>query len=136
MARWPDEVEILEELGRRNLNEIEAAIKKYDIDCDYERTGVIEVANTFHPPSYLEEVRDEYDLLKQLGHDVEWLDAEAMQAQVHSPIYTGGLWNKDGCAIVDPARLVWGLKAAAESARRPDLRGHQGHRAEARRASA
>ena len=37
-----------------------------------------------------------------------------MQAQVHSPIYTGGLWTKDNCAIVDPARLVWGLKAAAE----------------------
>ena len=51
MARWPDEVEILEELGLRNLDEIEAAIRKYDIDCDYERTGVIEVANTQHPPS-------------------------------------------------------------------------------------
>lgn len=114
MARWPDEVEILEELGRRNLNEIEAAIRKYRIDCDYERTGVIEVANTFHPPSYLEEVREEFTLLQQLGHQVEWLDADGMQAQVHSPIYTGGLWMKDNCAIVDPARLVWGLKEAAE----------------------
>jgi glycine/D-amino acid oxidase-like deaminating enzyme len=38
-----------------------------------------------------------------------------MQAEVHSPIYTGGLWDKDGSAIVDPARLVWGLKQAAES---------------------
>jgi glycine/D-amino acid oxidase-like deaminating enzyme len=114
MARWPDEVEILEELGRRNLNEIEAAIRKYRIDCDYERTGVIEVANTFHPPSYLDEVREEYELLQTLGHQVEWLDADGMQAQVHSPIYTGGLWMKDNCAIVDPARLVWGLKAAAE----------------------
>ena len=115
MARWPDEVEILEELGLRNLNEIEAAIKKYDIDCDYERTGVIEVANTQHPPSYLEEVRAEFELMQRLGHDVEWLDADAMQAEVHSPIYTGGLWDKDGSALVDPARLVWGLKRAAES---------------------
>ncbi|MFP5488296.1 MAG: NAD(P)/FAD-dependent oxidoreductase, partial [Acidimicrobiia bacterium] len=85
------------------------------IDCDYERTGVIEVANTQHPPSYLEEVRAEFELMQRLGHDVEWLDAEAMQAQVHSPIYTGGLWDKNGSAIVDPARLVWGLKLAAES---------------------
>jgi glycine/D-amino acid oxidase-like deaminating enzyme len=114
LARWPDEIEILEELGRRNLNEIEAAIRKYQIDCDYERTGVIEVANTFHPPSYLEEVREEFDLLERMGHAVEWLDADGMQAQVHSPIYTGGLWMKDNCAIVDPARLVWGLKRAAE----------------------
>ncbi len=114
-ARWPDEVEILEELGRRNLNEIEASIKKYDIDCDYERTGVIEVANSTHPPSYLAEVRDDYEYLVGLGYDVEWLDAEAMQAEIHSPIYTGGMWSKDTCAIVDPARLVWGLKEAAES---------------------
>jgi glycine/D-amino acid oxidase-like deaminating enzyme len=114
MARWPDEIEILEELGRRNLNEIEAAIRRYAIDCDYERTGEIEVANKFHPPTYLDEVRQEFELLERFGHQVEFLDAEAMQAQVHSPIYTGGLWTKDNCAIVDPARLVWGLKAAAE----------------------
>ena len=36
-------------------------------------------------------------------------------AMVHSPTYTGGLWRKDRAAIVDPARLAWGLKAAAES---------------------
>jgi hypothetical protein len=29
----------------RNLNEIEAAIRRYAIDCDYERTGEIEVAS-------------------------------------------------------------------------------------------
>jgi glycine/D-amino acid oxidase-like deaminating enzyme len=114
MARWPDEIEILEELGRRNLNEIEAAIRKYKIDCDYERTGLIEVANKYHPPSYLDEVFQEYELLARIGQDAEFLDAEAMQAQVHSPIYTGGLWTKDNCALVDPARLVWGLKATAE----------------------
>jgi len=79
-----------------------------------ERTGVIEVANKYHPPTYLDEVFQEFELLTKLGHSAEFLDAEGMQAQVHSPIYTGGLWTKDNCAIVDPARLVWGLKAAAE----------------------
>jgi glycine/D-amino acid oxidase-like deaminating enzyme len=114
MARWPDEVEILEELGWRNLNEIEASISKYGIECYYERTGVIEVANTSHPPSYLEEVRAEFQLLTDFGYDVEWLDADAMQAQVHSPVYSGGLWSKDTSAIVDPAKLAWGLKGVAE----------------------
>jgi glycine/D-amino acid oxidase-like deaminating enzyme len=114
-SRWPDEVQLLEELGLRNLDEIERSIGKYRIDCGYERTGVIEVANTTHPPSFFEEIREDYELMRQLGHDVEWLDAEAMQAQVHSPIYTGGMWDKTGSALVDPARLVWGLKRVAES---------------------
>ena len=40
-----------------------------------------------------------------------------MRAQVNSPTYTGGLWRKDRAAIVDPARLVWGLKARGDVAR-------------------
>ncbi len=54
--RFPDEIELLEQLGLENLDAIEAAIRRYDIDCDYERTGVIDVATTAHPPSYLDEL--------------------------------------------------------------------------------
>jgi glycine/D-amino acid oxidase-like deaminating enzyme len=102
-------------LGLRNLNDIERALTKYDIDCAYERTGNIEVANTNNPPSFFEEIREDYELMRQFGHEVEWLDAEQMQAEIHSPIFTGGVWDKNGCAMVDPARLVWGLKGVAES---------------------
>ncbi len=114
-ARFPGEIELLEQLGLENLDAIEAAIDRYAIDCDYERTGVIDVATNAHPPSYYSELRDEYELLRRLGQAVELLDAEQMRAQVASPTYTGGLWRKDRAAIVDPARLAWGLKAAAES---------------------
>jgi glycine/D-amino acid oxidase-like deaminating enzyme len=114
-ARFPGEIAILEELGLKNLNDIEAAIKRYDIDCDYERTGVIDVATTAHSPSYFAELREDYQQLRSLGQKVELLDRDAMQAQVHSATYTGGLWRKDRAALIDPARLVWGLKAAAES---------------------
>ena len=31
---------------------------------------------------------------------------------MHSPTYLGGLWDTAGCAIVDPARLAWGLRRA------------------------
>jgi glycine/D-amino acid oxidase-like deaminating enzyme len=113
--RFPDELELLEELGLRNLDEIEAAITRYGIDCDYERTGVIDVATNRHPGSYLDELRDDFGQLRELGQRVQWLDAEQMRAQVNSPTYTGGLWRKDRAAMVDPARLCWGLKAAAES---------------------
>ncbi|MEY4607326.1 MAG: NAD(P)/FAD-dependent oxidoreductase [Ilumatobacteraceae bacterium] len=113
--RFPNELPVLEELGLANLNEIEAAIHRYGIDCDYERTGVIDVATKFHSPSYLDELRDDFSQLRALGQRVEWLDESAMRAQVNSPSYTGGLWRKDRAAMVDPARLAWGLKAAAMS---------------------
>ncbi len=113
--RFPGEVNILEELGLQNLNEIESAIRRYNIDCDYERTGAIDVATTSHPASYLSELRDDYQQLRSLGQSVEWLDQETLRSQVHSPTYSGGLWRKDRAALIDPARLAWGLKTAAES---------------------
>ncbi len=113
--RFPAEIELLERLGLENLDEIEAAITRYGIDCDYERTGVIDVATTADAPSYLAELREDFEQLGALGQDVEMLDAEAMRAQVNSPTYTGGLWRKGRASLVAPARLVWGLKAAAES---------------------
>jgi glycine/D-amino acid oxidase-like deaminating enzyme len=113
--RFPDEVNVLEELGLHNLNEIESAIRRYNIDCNYERTGAIDVATSSHPASYLAELRDDYQQLRSLGQSVEWLDQETLRSQVHSPTYSGGLWRKDRAALVDPARLAWGLKTAAES---------------------
>ena len=113
--RFPNEVPILEELGLANLNEIEQAIRHYNIDCDYERTGVIDVATASHAGNYLDELRHDYRQLRDLGQRVEWLDETAMRNEVQSPTYVGGLWRKDRAALVDPARLAWGLKAAAES---------------------
>ena len=53
--------------------------------------------------------------MRDLGHDVVWLDRDAMNAEVHSPVFTGGLWAKDTSALVDPARLAWGLKRVAQT---------------------
>ena len=114
LARHADEVEILEELGLQNLNQIEATIDRYGIDCGYERTGVIDVAHTGHPASYVDELRAEHDILRAMGQEVSWLDAEEMRAEVHSPTYTAGLFRSARAALVDPARLAWGLKRVAE----------------------
>jgi glycine/D-amino acid oxidase-like deaminating enzyme len=112
--RFPDEVDILEQLGRENITEIEKVIREYNIDCDFERNGAIEVASTWHPENYTDELKEDYSILRDLGHDVVWLDREAMNAEVHSPVFTGGLWAKDTSALVDPARLAWGLKRVAQ----------------------
>ena len=106
--RFGAELPLLEELGLNNLNEIEAAITRYDIDCDYERTGVIDVATTHHSESYLGELREDFLQLRQLGQSVEYLDRDTMQSMVHSPTYTGGLWRK-GLLFVLFYLLAWAV---------------------------
>ncbi len=114
LARHADEIDVLEELGLQNLNDIETAVNRYDIDCNYERTGVIDVAHNGHPESYVEDLRAEHDALQAMGQKVTWLDTEAMRAEVNSPTYTAGLFRSGRAALVDPARLGWGLKRVAE----------------------
>ncbi|THA35583.1 FAD-dependent oxidoreductase [Streptomyces sp. A1547] len=114
MARWPGELAKLEELGARNLDEIEAAIARYGIDCDFERTGEIDVATE---PHQVEELRELYEEAEKLGlaGGSRWLDREELRAEVDSPTFLAGLWDTDGVAMLNPAKLAWGLKEACLS---------------------
>ena len=111
--RWPAELETLERLGRENLAGIEATIRDHGIDCGWEPTGTIAVATAPHQLPWLEE---EAEALRGFGWEAELLDRDGVRAHVNSPTYIGGLLQRDGCALVDPARLCWGLADAAESA--------------------
>ena len=110
--RFANEMEIISRLGRENLEAIESTIKKYNIQCNWEWTGELRVAIE---PWQLEGMREEAEERNRIGDDVEFLDKAAIQARVHSPIYEGGLFDHDGTALVDPARLVWGLERACLS---------------------
>ncbi|MFK4069161.1 NAD(P)/FAD-dependent oxidoreductase [Streptomyces sp. NPDC029674] len=109
LSRWPAEIAKLEELGARNLDEIEAAVKRYSIDCDFERTGEIDVATE---PHQLAELRETYEEMAAhgLAGGAELLDADALREHVDSPTFLGGLWDRDGVAMLHPAKLAWGLK--------------------------
>ncbi|MFC8199870.1 NAD(P)/FAD-dependent oxidoreductase [Streptomyces sp. NPDC057298] len=111
LTRWPDEIHKLEELGARNLDAIEAAVARYSLDCDFERTGEIDVATE---PYQAAELREWYEELKGRGlaDGVEYLDAEAVREQVDSPTFLAGLHDRRGVALLNPAKLVWGLKRA------------------------
>ncbi|MEU6891244.1 FAD-dependent oxidoreductase [Streptomyces sp. NPDC046557] len=111
LARWPGELAKLEELGARNLDEIEAAIARYDIDCDFERTGEIDVATE---PHQVDELRELYEEARGLGlaDGMRWLDRDEVRAEVDSPTFLAGLWDTDGVAMLNPAKLAWGLKRA------------------------
>lgn len=112
MARFPHEMAIIERLGRENLNEIEETIGRYEIECDWERTGELRVAVA---PWQFEDMAEEARLRNEMGDNVIVLDREQVQARVHSPLYVGALYDSDGTALVDPARLVWGLEKACLS---------------------
>ncbi|MEW2389418.1 FAD-dependent oxidoreductase [Streptomyces venezuelae] len=111
LSRWPGEIARLEELGARNLDEIEAAVKRYSIDCDFERTGEIDVATE---PHQMAELRETYEEMAEhgLAGGAELLDADALREHVDSPTFLGGLWDREGVAMLHPAKLAWGLKRA------------------------
>jgi glycine/D-amino acid oxidase-like deaminating enzyme len=109
--RWPDEMATLLRLGTENLDAIEAAIDRYRIDCDFRRDGDLVVAVT---DWQMDELRALHDLDAALGGTSELLDVEQTRTRAESPTYRGGLRDRSGTAVLDPARLVWGLAAAAE----------------------
>lgn len=111
-ARWPDEIRVLERMGLENLDAIEKAVAQYGIDCGFARTGDLMVATE---PYQLEAVTDEAELAQRYGHDATLRDAAGVRAQVDSPTYLGGVWLHGAVAMLDPAKLTWGLAAACES---------------------
>ena len=114
MARFSDEIELLERLGRDSFDGMLWDIEAYGIDCDLELSGDLAVALEPHELGWLE---DEVELLRRFGHDYELLDGDAMRAEIASPSYLGGLWDRTGAAMLDPGKLADGLRAAAVGAR-------------------
>jgi glycine/D-amino acid oxidase-like deaminating enzyme len=108
-SRFKDEMAVIERLGRENLEAMEETIKKYEIDCQFELTGEISVANE---EWQMEDLIEIANLRNSFGDNVQILSKEEMQARVHSPISVGGFWDPVGTALIDPARLVWGLEQA------------------------
>ncbi|MFB6671749.1 NAD(P)/FAD-dependent oxidoreductase [Streptomyces sp. NPDC056390] len=111
LARWPGEIGKLEELGNRNLDAIEDAVARYSIDCDFERTGELDVATEPHQVTELQEFHQELTEAGLAG-GTELLDADATREQVDSPTFLGALYDRRGVAMLHPAKLAWGLKQA------------------------
>jgi glycine/D-amino acid oxidase-like deaminating enzyme len=103
MTRWPEEYDELERLGVENLDRIEETVARYGIDCGFLRGGMLAVATRPHQVAGLE------------PDEPGFLDEDAVRKVVDSPTYLAGrLSGPETCAVVDPARLAWGLADAAE----------------------
>ena len=108
LNRWPKELKKLIELGHKNLDGIEATIKEFNIDCDFVRSGEINVANEEYQ---IEELREEAEESAQYGEHIQFLDREQIFARVKSPTYLAAI-HDPSVAMVNPAQLVWGLRRA------------------------
>jgi glycine/D-amino acid oxidase-like deaminating enzyme len=105
------EARVLARLGETNVAEMTAFLEARDIRCDYEPTGRLMVALT---PAQVEDARRTVETARGLGLDsFHLLDANAVRAEVHSPLYLGGV-RVTGGGILDPVRLVDGLRREAE----------------------
>jgi glycine/D-amino acid oxidase-like deaminating enzyme len=108
LSRFPNEAAELDRLGRENLAAIEKTAASFEIGCDFERTGALDVATA---PYQVDTLRAGLIELRAAGYDAEFLDRAAVRAEVDSPTYLAGVWNRDGMAMVDPAKMAWGLRA-------------------------
>lgn len=111
VARFPDEMATLERLGAENLAALIATCESEQIACDLEQVATIECATA---PWQRDELAQAAALARRYGHDVELLDAATLRARIDSPTYLGGMRSRGRSALVNPARLAWGLAAAAE----------------------
>ena len=98
--RWPEEFQQLEALGLRNLEEIAEAVQRYGIDCDFERSGVMMVAVEPYRAATL--------------HGEGCLDARQVRAEVDSPTFLAGQYDRQGTAMLHPGKLVTGLARVAQ----------------------
>ena len=112
LARFGDQMATLERLGLENFDGVVATIGRHGIDCDLELTGNLDVAVEPHEVAGF---ADQVETLRAHGHEAELLDREQVRAEVNSPIYEAGCWQRSGAGLLDPAKLCWGLAAAARA---------------------
>lgn len=65
-------------------------------------------------PHQVEELRELHQEAERLGlaGRTEFLEGDALRAEVDSPTFLAGMWDRDGVAMLNPAKLAWGLKRA------------------------
>lgn len=105
---WPKDIRALHTEGERNLADLIAQITAASIDCGLSTAGKTTIAVE---PWQIDDLEAAASLATEFGEKVELQSLEQVQADVHSPTYLAGLRSTSGNAMVDPARLAWGMAA-------------------------
>lgn len=105
---FADEMDVIDRLATENFVAMRDTIRRYGIDAEWEETGMLTVATEPHQVPWLRK-GDSGD-----GEQV-FLEGEALDAYAASPLLRAGLLATSEHAYVHPAKLAFGLAAAAES---------------------
>ena len=125
LLHFPDEIDVLQAEGRRNLAELVAFVRDEGIDAELETTGAIGVATE---PWQVADLEGWLDTMAAHGEPGTFLDRDELQATVHSPRFLAGIrQGPDDNVMVNPAKLARGLAVAAE---RRGVAIHEGTRVE------
>jgi glycine/D-amino acid oxidase-like deaminating enzyme len=111
-ARWPGEMPQLERLGRDNFAAIKEAMDRHRIDAGFEESGELAFATEPYQAEWIPEL---VETAQKYGWRAEAWSAERAREEVRSTTYHGAAHLPDGRAVVDPARLAWGLARAARA---------------------
>ena len=107
-TRFPREINLLDDMGRANLDEIAQTVERYGWECDFERPGTLTVATE--------------------PHQIEWLDGDNVLDDVevrrvlNSPTFLAGAIERGESAMVHPGKLV---REMARTARERGVRFEQ-----------
>ncbi len=113
IKHFPDELERLEREGIENLQGLIAFTREHGIDCDLEETGTLTLADQGYQ---VDEFRAWVDEAAEHGEHLEFLDRDAAQAEVRSPIWQAGLYRPPGRdVLVDPVALCRGIARVARA---------------------
>jgi glycine/D-amino acid oxidase-like deaminating enzyme len=111
VERFAGQIDRLLAAGRTNFDGLVADVADLDIDAGLELTGALTVANRDWQVAGLEA---SVELHRRHGEPVQWWDGDRVRDEIASPSYRGAMLQPEGEALVDPARLAWGLADACE----------------------
>ena len=97
----------------RAVEHVDALVREHDLQSDYWRPGFLRVATT---PAYVRRIQRDLKILSDLGIcGIEWMEADAVRAEVDSPLFLGAWWEPR-CGLLNPAKHVRELKRIAREA--------------------
>jgi glycine/D-amino acid oxidase-like deaminating enzyme len=112
LAHFPDEIDRLQRLADDNYAGMVDFFARHEIACDFEATGMLDVAVAAHQ---VDELRDSAQLYRRHGERAEFLDADEVAEHLRSPKAMAGLHRPDAGGVLNPARLAAELARVAST---------------------